>query len=425
MKKILLILVSILLLTGSFVFAEDQYGLTPTLDNGYAALLDGSYPKSARSLGMGGSGIAVGGRSDSFYMNPALLAKKTLISLPYAQVTLYHPYDLVKKNENGSSILDDIISAANGGDLAEIAGPLGDFLSTIKTGRGKLAEVEAGITLGGGGFALGVHVKDTLHTFSYASGGLDSQLFDELNVNILANIAIRFNFASNLSLDVGLASGLSIIGYTELIGAQTFLDMFSSETNDPMSAILDSTPLAIGYYVPLNIGLNLNLPFGFSIGAVGRNLLNSSVGVRMHTFDRISNLYEDTNFGDVFTSIFETDFTYKMDPRLDIGFGWKWENAFFSPTIAADIVDVVGLFSADELDGREFIEHLRLGAEVRLLSFLDVRGGINSGYWTVGAGIDLWAIKLDMAYYWQEFGERAGDYGLDAFTIRFNIGFDR
>ena len=69
--------------------------------------------------------------------------------------------------------------------------------------------------------------------------------------------------------------------------------------------------------------------------------------------------------------------------------------------------------------------HLNIGAEIRLLSFLDLRAGMSQGYFSLGAGLDLWAIKVDMAYYWKEFGETAGDYGLDGFTVRFNIGFDK
>ena len=74
---------------------------------------------------------------------------------------------------------------------------------------------------------------------------------------------------------------------------------------------------------------------------------------------------------------------------------------------------------------RDFMYHLNIGAEVRLLSFLDIRGGLSQGYWSLGVGLDLWAFKVDVAYYRQEFGSTAGEYGLDGFTVRFNIGYDR
>lgn len=426
MKKILVLLFTLLILASS-AFSTIIEDLTPASDNGLSALLEDSYPHSARSLGMGSAGIAVGGRSDSFYMNPALLARRTLISLPYAQVTLYHPYELFQKDsETGNSIIDDLLDAIESGNQDSMVNAGTNFLSMLKSGRGKIAEVEAGITLGGGGFAIGMHVKDTIHTFGEGVGGLDSYLYDELNVNILAALGLRFDITPSISLDVGLSGGVSVLGYTGLIGAERILDMLSGTSEsggDPMGEILNSIPLAFGYYIPLNAGVNLNLPLGFSVGVVGRNLLGG-LGIKMQAYEGINSLMDDPMgiVSDVFSD--SADFTIKTDPRMDLGLGWKWENGWFAPTVAFDMVDVIGFFS-DDMSLRSFVDHMRVGAEVRLLSFLDVRGGINQGYWTVGAGIDLWAIKIDAAYYWQEFGDTAGDYPLDAFTIRFNIGFDR
>ena len=424
MKKLINLCLILLVAASSLFAVSDEQTIdkmNPSINTSLAALVDSPYPHSARSLGMGSAGVAVGGRSDSFYMNPALLARRTLISLPYAQVSLYHPYDLLKKDEaTGTSIVDDIMDAMNSGEMTDIVGPATGFLQTIKSGKGKLAEVEAGINLGGGGFALGLHVKDTIHTFGNGVGGLDANLFDELNVNILAALGLRFDITPSISIDVGISSGVSVLGYTQLIGVKEALDVMSEE--DPMAALKDKN-IAFGWTVPLNVGLNVNLPLGFSVGAVGRNLLGSAVGYKM----QVTNI--DAVMSDAMGIVSNTfsekaDFTLKMDPSFDLGFGWKWENGFFSPTVALDFVDFIDFFS-NEMNIRSFVEHLRIGAEFRLLSVLDVRAGINQGYWTLGAGIDLWAIKIDAAYYWQEFGETAGDYGLDAFTIRFNLGFDR
>ena len=431
MKKILSILLILILATTSLLAvegAEDEpQDLNPITNSSLSALIDGSYPHSAKSLGMGNAGIAVGGRSDSFYMNPALLARRTLISIPYAQVTLYHPYDLVRQDENGNSIITDLMDVIESGEMEQAVGPATEFLQTIKEGKGKLAEVEAGLTLGGGGFALGLHVKDTIHTFGEIENSkFKANLFDELNVNVLAALGLRFDITPSISIDVGVSGGLSVLGYTGLIGTSDVIDMMggsnASTGEDPTLALM-KTPLALGYYIPLNVGINVNLPWGFSVGAVGRNLLGSAVGIKMQTTD-IESVKNDpmAAASGIFTET--EDFTIKMDPTFDIGLGWKFENGLFAPTIAADIVDVVGLAESD-MSARSFIEHLRAGAEVRILSILDVRGGLNQGYWTIGAGIDLWAIKIDAAYYWQEFGDTIGDYGLDAFTIRFNIGFDR
>lgn len=107
------------------------------------------------------------------------------------------------------------------------------------------------------------------------------------------------------------------------------------------------------------------------------------------------------------------------------GIGLKWDNALFKPTLVCDFVDMLGFFQTDDIGFRTFMTHFKAGAELRLFSILDVRGGLNQGYWTLGAGLDLAIFKVDVAYYWQEFGEVAGDNGLDAISVRFNLGYDR
>ena len=75
---------------------------------------------------------------------------------------------------------------------------------------------------------------------------------------------------------------------------------------------------------------------------------------------------------------------------------------------------------------RNIIESGRavLGIE---LGFLDdhlvIRGGLSQGYLSAGIGVDLWALKIDAAYYWREFGMVAGSKGVDALTVRLTIGW--
>jgi hypothetical protein len=98
---------------------------------------------------------------------------------------------------------------------------------------------------------------------------------------------------------------------------------------------------------------------------------------------------------------------------------------FVKPTIAVDLVDTITMFEKVGDNPDAFWNYFRAGAEVRLLSVLDVRAGFNQGYFSVGVGLDLFAIKLDASYYWREFGKEIGDKPVDALTVRVNLGFDR
>jgi hypothetical protein len=55
-----------------------------------------------------------------------------------------------------------------------------------------------------------------------------------------------------------------------------------------------------------------------------------------------------------------------------------------------------------------FWTRTHLGAEIRFFRFLKVRGGINQGYFTVGAGAKLLFLDVNAAIFLQEMGNHAG-----------------
>ncbi|GAB7140950.1 hypothetical protein RsTz2092_09070 [Deferribacterales bacterium RsTz2092] len=87
------------------------------------------------------------------------------------------------------------------------------------------------------------------------------------------------------------------------------------------------------------------------------------------------------------------------------------------------IVDYVDITGAYEYEGG-FMKHLNAGIEARVLAdHLAVRGGIHQGYATFGAGINLFVLKLDFAYYTEEVGKKAGDLKDERYAIEATIGF--
>ena len=215
----------------------------------------------------------------------------------------------------------------------------------------------------------------------------------------------------DFSIDVGGMVRFSYLAYT---------DTFSAEMLSNMEGFsLDQTPVMAGFAIPIDAGINLNMPYGFSFGIVSRNMNGRYY---MTAFDGFSKFGADPFGGNPASG---SKFSFSSDWSLDMGFGWSYSTWYLSPTIAIDIRDFVGMCTTQDFTFRDFMYHLNIGAEVRVLSFLDLRAGLSQGYWSIGMGLDLWAFKVDVAYYRQEFGETAGDYGLDGFTIRFNIGYDR
>ena len=426
MKRFIVAVLLVALIAPMMVFSVDVNDLNPVKNIVLTTVGDYNMPLTARAKGMGGAGIALPGRADSFFMNPAGFAKRVNVLLPSAEVTLYHPYDLLKPGQNGGkSIVDNIIDAMQIQDedarsKAMISAGQ-EFLRSLKKGEGKLLDVNASVGFNILGFAFGVNVNDSVHTFGVGkTGGLDSAIFDELNVTANLGFAWRFRLGDKMWIDAGANWRPTYKAYSYSLDGNTLIGMMSgSETpegGNPAEELLNTLPVAAGYALPFDVGLNFSGSW-WSVGVVGRNILGT---YNMTAFDSINDFYPQ------WSSVFSNkDFQIKTPWSIDLGIGLKWDNTFFKPTIVCDIVDIPGMFTAKEFNGREMLSHIKAGAELRLLSFLDVRGGFNQGYWSVGAGLDLAIVKIDVAYFWQEFGKKVGDYGLDGLSIRVNVGYDR
>ena len=409
MKKIFAV-AALILVSGAMLFAAGPEGsavqpIIPSSDGTYSAMVDPFQPLTARALAMGGAGVAVTGRSDTFYINPASLASRRFqLSIPSAQVTLYHVYDLLE-----TGVVEDLI---NGGDPMD---SVGDILESIDAGKGKIADVDAGLSFTAGGFGLGINARASVLTYGNNVGGLNAKVIGKVNAAASIGYGYRFNLPADFSIDLGVMVRFNYLAYTEALGASEVSKVLS-ESGDPME-LLNGTPIMAGYSIPVDVGLNINMPAGFSLGAVARNLNGK---YHMTAYESYEGLLDNPFGGPDATS-----FTFDSDWSLDAGIGWSANTWYLSPTLAVDVRDIIGLSRIDDVDFRDFMYHLNVGAELRLLSFLDLRGGLNQGYWTLGVGLDLWAVKVDISYFHQEFGVAVGDNGLDGLTVRVNIGFDR
>ena len=110
---------------------------------------------------------------------------------------------------------------------------------------------------------------------------------------------------------------------------------------------------------------------------------------------------------------------------LDVGLAWEYDELWWiHPTIALDFVDLIGFKDDTSFTFRSFIKHVNFGLELGFLEdHLVIRGGLSQGYLSAGLTVDLWAFKIDAAYYWREFGSVVGTKGVDALTVRLSFGW--
>lgn len=84
---------------------------------------------------------------------------------------------------------------------------------------------------------------------------------------------------------------------------------------------------------------------------------------------------------------------------VNLGVAFSRKIGFVPLTVAFDYVDIFG---------GGIPKRMHFGVEAELIKIFTLRAGLNQGYATYGALIDLWILQLEYASYTEEVGEYAG-----------------
>ena len=405
LKKIIT-LTLIMVIALSTVFASN---LTPDIDVSYN-MVDRPYSTtSARMLSMGGAGIAVRSNQDALYVNPASLGEKGLVwNVPNIAFTIYNTRELV-----ASGIID------NYNNIASDPGKYAETILSIfgKAGNNKIATVDAGVGAKWGRLAFGVDTQVNLLTYTPSTSAIDVAVIPQVDVVLSTGLGLRFMRDSKINFDIGVAARLNARGYYEKLDANYVLSNLNS-MDKIFTQLQETKPMVFLYSMPVDVGFNLNLPAGVTFSTVARNI-NGSFKGDVTTLKEISS--------EAATLVKSDKIKLESPMSVDVGFGWKpnWGLSWLAnPNIAVDVVDVISLtkgFSTTNL-----LAHMRAGIEVEILKLLELRAGINQGYVSIGAGVNLMnLIHLEASYYRLEFGEKLLDKPVDALTIRMNLFWER
>ncbi len=415
MKKTLLITLVLLLIVGPpMVFASaDDYN--PATIDTYKQAGEPFVGTSVRLLGMGGAGLGVRGYHDSFLINPANLAKSGfMFSFPSVTVTAY----------NSKAILESDLIDAIGEEDYDLAAT--EFLSLFDIGYGDVLTTDVSTVLTIGSFGLALEMQERLMSYQADNGSSSLNLIAQVTTAATAGLGFRIGIVPDkISIDLGVTAKAVYKGYYEAIDSELAISLIDgSEEIDTI--LLNDTPIIAGYALPISAGINVNFPAGLTLSVAAKNFNGN---YQMTTYQSINDwsvevlgneIGEDTSTDSEFTS---EEFEIVSDWRLDAGLTWVPDiGSLVRPVLAVDVVDItsMGGLQGDDLK-RAFFEQTRLGASVRLLSILDVRGGISQGYKSIGAGFDLLIFHIDAAYYVQEYGASIGDKPIDALSLKFSL----
>lgn len=420
MKKYITIAL-VLIISMSMVFATEAFDefkadIEANKNFAFAEALEGFKPSNPQVMGMGGAGLATNDSLDALFSNPSILGQgKVRFSIPSLTLTVNHVYDFLKKGEDGTSTLDKIQKfAKEGGGSEAVAELIPVASSLIGTGKGKVASAEAQVGMMANVFGLAMNVNDTVRSYN-------GSVFDDLKISAVMGFGLGFG-GDDVRVNVGVSGKINVNAFSKRVTVSDAMN-FNEET-------ISQLPFAIGYGIPFDAGVtfkyhslkatatltDINL---FGLGEYKYDLiLVEDVKSKLNSVDAISG--EATKMRE--NAVFK--FTPNM--KLNVGFAFDTESST-GIKLAFDVVDVLGMKSALDA-GYSFkgvlLGHMKAGAEFSLLNFLKVRGGLNSGYFTLGGSVNLGFITIDAAYFWEELGVVAGEKGLDGLSIRCNIGWD-
>ena len=441
MKKIISILL-VLVLVCSFAFADETAeekikkdfiaDIKANEDIAFADSLASFTPVNPKMMGMGGAGLAINSSLDALFTNPSVLGRgKVRIAIPSVTFSINHIYDLMKKDENGNSAIENIEKMSSGDMKNSDVNTMMNLISSlIGSGKGKIASFEASTGLIANVFGVAANVSDTIRTFN-------GTIFDDLKVSTVAGLGFGFG-GDEVKFTVGGSFKYNVNIFTRRMGLGDFQAMMNSDSNgnsgsgsDPASSsdenTLSNIPLAVGYGMPVDFAVSLKY-YGLSATAVLTDVNLFGLGDYKYGILVPSDEMTSTS-ATTFVKNLDKESVFKFKPKmdLDLGIGYEGKLSIIGFKAAVDFVDLISLVR--ELDGgysakNVLLNHTKAGAEISLFDMIKVRGGINSGYLTLGGSFNIGIITVDTAYYWEELGSFAGHNGLDCMTIRFNLGWD-
>ncbi|MEN6499576.1 MAG: hypothetical protein ABFC65_03460 [Rectinema sp.] len=361
-------------------------------------------PKDARSMGMGGAFRVFSQGYSSFFGNPAGFAGTTN-SLTLADISAW-AY-LAPTSENVGRVQQIIEDTASPSD---ISGWAGDWIVS-NHGLG------AGASVGGGWVGKkGVAVGVTLVTDEVAYGDLlpGSKLVSATQANAVIGFAYPINIGP-----VWIKAGADGRVFYHMQSDPIEEWLFMTILNDYiLNESVDYSNLNLygGYGFAADAGLV------FGIGPVMLGFTARDFGLEFKVGSFTAQDLIDNNISALPLS---GTTTATLTPSYTAGLGLRFfENSRIEPSVYAEVDDPIALFSSSDIL-TDLFTSLHAGAQIRLLNFLNIRGGLNKGWYSIGAGLDLSFLEIDAALFTEEMGAYPGDKGRSGISVQAAIRLGR
>jgi len=337
---------------------------------------------SVRSMGMGGAIMTSGLYEENFFYNPARMTAN-----PYSKFTLLQltPVDTTK------ATIDQIsnITKSGGNTVGAVANTAGNNLheqfQLVLPAYYLAATEERKWSL-----ALGLILNSQVNA--------DIRQSYQMNVQGIGSIGPALTFAHKF-LDDALSVGVT--------GHLTY--RVATNPSYSLANYFQGVPLTLsgiagqGTMIDFDVGATYKIiklaGFQFSAAAALQNALGGNF---KYNFINVSNTIQSQP---------------SAQPRSG-GLGGSVEHDGWGPLghsiLAVEVYDI-----GNNTNG-SFFRMMHLGFETHFISILALRAGMNQGYWTAGAGLDLHFLDINVASYGVEMGLTPGTLEDRRYTL--NVG---
>ena len=422
MKKTIICILAVLLACCA-VFAD-------TIDKVEYPELDLAFrPTMAKFDAMGQSGLACPTKLDSFYTNPANLAVKRgmAFTVPSLSLTVYNLQKLIA-DEEAMEIVNHIADkTATDEEKINLATK---YMGNLGKGKNAIAKIDTSLGLQLGSLGLGTNVQVRIHSLNKGTSLASIMLIPEVNVAQTIGLGLKVIDSDAISLSLGAAVHGVYKAYFKAISGNTAIN-YINHSDEIKETLLWDTPVMGGWAIPVDAGVTVGFADDTFLLSATANNLNGTY--HMQSFAGAGYLINSISAGTVPDQPEDNPgesvrFDVHTPWELNFGFAFapKWN--LLRPTVTADLVDMLEMcqsFGKESFRASDLLLHLNAGVEVELLKFLTARVGVNRGYMSVGAAVNLLLARIDLSYGWQEFGAEIGDKPVDSFTVKVILGYDK
>lgn len=317
--------------------------------------------RGIRPLGMGNAFTAVAQGHDALFYNPAGLSNISTLSFG----VLNPMVEISDKITDIQSDIDD----TDMDDSGEVADLLREYVGEHQHAKTGLYPY------------VGFNIADYGVMISgIGQASIDAEAHNptwpEMHTDIVVDYGILAGAGAKLPFfDLRVGAALKLLHRESLEQVYTAADIADDDFEDRIEDDLKS-----GSGVSLDVGVLYTLPYF-------KDVVKTDVALAVQNIPKM-------DFGDA----------RDAKTQANIGVAVEKQFAKFSLIGAMDYRDLTQSIGEES----DFPKRLHMGVEFRLPTILSVRAGLNQGYGTMGATLDLWFFKLDLATYAEEVGAYAG-----------------